>query len=247
MGGTEHPVADRVLWWLCLFVAPLVLVGIELFHPAGFTREPGMWAYLSEAQPHEAAHQALAYAGPEWWFTLHMIQTPMVALVAIGLWRMAGAVGAGDGIAAAALAWLGRIAVFFMLIYFTVLDGIGGIGLGRQILQAQEMAAGGALSANQVDGVHRFLDAMWVDPWTGGVGSVVSLTASWAAFAATLLIALALLAARRAPLVPLVILVVAGWEIQLSHAALHGPIGFALLAVAALWIRLRGEPAAAPA
>ena|SRR5215218_672240 len=78
---------DWMLWWLCLFVAPLVLVAIELFHPAGFTSKPGMWVYLSEPQPHHEAHRALGYPGPEWWFTLHMIQTPMVGLVAIGLWR----------------------------------------------------------------------------------------------------------------------------------------------------------------
>jgi len=35
-----------VLWWVCLVAAPLVLVAIELFHPAGFTKEPGMYAYL---------------------------------------------------------------------------------------------------------------------------------------------------------------------------------------------------------
>jgi len=236
-------IVDGVLWWLCLFVAPLVLVGIELFHPAGFTREPGMWAYLSEPQPHEAAHKALAYAGPQWWFTLHMIQTPMVGLVAVGLWRMVAAVDAGDG-AAVVLAWLARIAVFVMLIYFTVLDAIGGIGLGRSILQAEAMGASGALSPDQVDGLTKFLDVMWVDPWVGGVGSFVSLTASWAAFAAALLIALVLLAARRAPLLPLLILVAFGWEVQVSHAALHGPIGFALLVVAAAWIWFRrGKPA----
>jgi len=241
--GNGRSVADGVLWWLCLVVAPLVLVGIELFHPAGFTREPGMWAYLSVPQPHEEAHKALAYAGPEWWFTLHMIQTPMVGLVAVGLWRAVAGIGTGDGVAVV-LAWLARIAVFVMLIYFTVLDGIGGIGLGRFILQAEAMAASGALSPDQADGVTKFLDVMWVDPWVGGVGSYVSLTASWAAFAAALLVALTLLAARRAPVLPLIILVAFGWEIQLSHAALHGPLGFGLLAVVGVWIWFRsGKPA----
>ena len=235
----ERPIHDVVLWWLCLFVAPLVLVTIELFHPAGFTQTPGMWAYLSEPQPHEAAHRALAYAGPQWWFTLHMIQTPMVGLVAVGLWRMVAGIGAGDGMAAA-LAWLSRIATFVMLITFTVLDAIGGIGLGRSILAVQAMAADGTLTQAQVDGVIAFLDAMWVDPWVGGVGSYVSLTASWAAFFAALLTALALLVASRAPLLPLLVLVGFGWEVQVSHAALHGPTAFGLLAVAGVWIWFRG-------
>jgi hypothetical protein len=230
---------DRMLWWLCLFVVPLVLVAIELFHPAGFTSKPGMWVYLSEPQPHHEAHRALGYPGPEWWFTLHMIQTPMVGLVAVGLWRMVADIGAGDGMAAV-LAWLSRIATFVMLIYFTVLDGIGGIGLGRSILKAKAMAASGALSPDQLEGVVRFLDVMWVDLWVGGVGSYVSLTASWAAFFAALFTALALFVAHRAPAIPLLILVAFGWEVQQAHAAPHGPIAFGLLAIAGVWIWFRG-------
>jgi hypothetical protein len=33
----------NILWWLCLVVAPLALLIIELFHPAGFTRDPGAY------------------------------------------------------------------------------------------------------------------------------------------------------------------------------------------------------------
>jgi hypothetical protein len=35
---------EKVLWWLGLVVAPVVLISIELFHPAGFTADPpGMY------------------------------------------------------------------------------------------------------------------------------------------------------------------------------------------------------------
>ena len=71
----------KALWWVCLFIAPLVLVIIELFHPAGFTQDPGMYQYVSQPQPYNPRFQALAYPGPHWWFWLHTIQTPMVALV----------------------------------------------------------------------------------------------------------------------------------------------------------------------
>lgn len=245
---TDQPVVVTIgnrtwtlLWWLCLFVAPAVLLAIELFHPAGFTHAPGMWQYLGQPQAAEAAHKALGYFGPEWWFTLHMIQTPMVALVCLGLWLMTASVG-GQPLVAAAVAWLARIATFETLIYFTVLDGIGGIGLGRQILVAQGQAAGGQLSAEQLDTVAAFLNTMWVDPWVGGVGSVVSLTASWAVFLAAAFVALALLLTRRAPIIPLLLLAFGfGWQLQGSHAALNGPTAFASLIVAALWIWWHGS------
>ena len=70
----------RALWWLCLVVAPAVLIALELFHPANFTKDPGMYAYLSQPEQHSDKHYALDYFGPNWWFTLHMIQTPTVGL-----------------------------------------------------------------------------------------------------------------------------------------------------------------------
>ena len=226
----------RVLWWICLLVAPAILIALELFHPAGFTGNPGMYEYLSHAHGHEPQFMALGYFGPSWWFTLHMIQTPMVGLVAIGLWLMVARIEHPDSVAAVAVAWLARIAIFVFLIYYTVLDAIGGIGLGRTIVTTESLAAAGKLSAEQVSGIVLLLDTVWQDGWVGGVGSFVSLTGSWAAFAAALLIAVALLLSRRAPWPPLVLLVAFGWELQTSHASLHGPIAFALLIVASAWL-----------
>ncbi len=68
---------------------------------------------------------------------------------------------------------------------------------------------------------------------------MISQTGSWAVFVAALFAAAALFLAKRAAWPPLVLLVVFGWELQLSHAAYHGPIAFAVLIVAALWLRLR--------
>ena len=85
----------KALWWVCLVVAPVVLICIELFHPANFTRTatsphaPGMYEYLHKPEAYNPTFQALAYPGPDWWVVLHMIQTPMVALVAVGLWLLA--------------------------------------------------------------------------------------------------------------------------------------------------------------
>lgn len=231
----------KLLFWLCLVIAPLVLVGIELFHPAGFTQDPGMYQYVSQPQPYDPQFKALAYPGPEWWFALHMIQTPLVGLVAIGLWLLAGRVDRSYGTAPWIFAWLSRIANFVFLIYYDALDSIGGSGLGRTILNTESLHASGQLTAEQLEGVKLVLNTTWVDPWVGGVGSFISLTGSWAAFFAALFLAFALFLAKKAPWPPLVILALAGWELQVSHTAFHGPVAFALLVVAALWLAWAGR------
>lgn len=230
----------QLLWWLGLVVAPAVLITIELFHPAGFTVIPKEPPYLPHVYQFlsmpEEGHHALAYFGPNWWFWMHMIQTPMVGLVAVGLWLLVGKVEDDDGAAAVALAWLSRAATFVFLIYYTALDTIGGTGLGRLILNTQALAASGDLTQQQVDGVALVLNKTWIDPWVGGVGSFFSLTGSWAVFIACVFAAAALLLAKKMWWPPLVVLLAFGWELQESHASPHGPTAFALLIVAAVWM-----------
>jgi hypothetical protein len=135
-----------------------------------------------------------------------------------------------------AAVWLARAAIFVMVIDFTVLDAIGGIGLGRSILTVQSLAAAGKLNPQQVEGAVLLLDMLSVDPLVGGVGSFVSETASWAAFAASAFIAAALLLSRRAGWANMALLVAFGWELQTAHAAPHGPIASALLIAAPAWL-----------
>lgn len=230
-----NDVLTRGLWWLCLVIAPAILATMELFHPAGFTKEPGMYAFLSHAHGHDPQYWALAYFGPDWWLTLHMIQTPVVGLVSIGLWLAVAGVGRDDGTAAWHSAWLARVSVFVFLVYYTVLDAVGGIGLGRSILTVQSLAADGKLSPTQVEGAVLLLNTLWQDPVVGGVGSFVSLTGSWAALLAAIFIAAALGLSGRAPWPALVLLLGFGWQLNTSHASPHGPIAFGLLIVASLW------------
>ena len=235
------------LWWVCLLLAPLGLIAVELFHPAGFTAHPGMYQFLSQPEAYQPQFQALGYFGPKWWFTLHMIQTPLVALVVVGLWLILADVTDTDSGYARAATWFARAAILVFAIYYTVLDAIGGIGLGRTIMTTEAMAASGQLNPQQLDGVILLLNAMWIDPLVGGVGSFVSLTGSWAIFIAMLAATLALLLTRRVPWPPLIVLIAFGWELQTSHAAMHGPIAFALLIVASAWlwwVRRRRAPAA---
>ena len=128
-----------------------------------------------------------------------MIQTPLVGLVCVGRWLMMKDIDVTQHVPAGVCAWLSRIATFVTIIYFTALDAIGGFGLGRSILVTQELAAAGKLSQEQLSGVVTMLNALWVDPWVGGVGSFTSQTASWAVFCAALFAACALFLALRAP------------------------------------------------
>ncbi|KVO98851.1 hypothetical protein WL21_18275 [Burkholderia ubonensis] len=225
-----------VLWWLCLFIAPLVLATIELFHPAGFTHDPGMFDYLSKPE-YDHNHAALAYFGPAWWFALHMIQTPCVVLVCIGLWLL---VGDDPG----PVAWLARLSTFVFLVAYTVLDAVGGIGLGRLLQIAAQM------TPDQHTAIATLLNNFWVDRWTGGVGSFISLTGSWAAFFATAFVGLERWLRRRtrAAVVLGIMLAAAGYLLQISHAAMTGPAAFALLAITALAMHFleRRENAKAP-
>jgi hypothetical protein len=226
-GPLPLPPADPVrtiVRRICLFGAPLVLVGIETFHPLGFTDE--VYAVLS--QP------GILYFGPWWFSTLHTIQTPMIGLVAAGLLLLlAGLSGPW--------AWVARVAALVWVVYYTVLDSIQGIFLGWIIARSLEAPA----ESQQL--VATLVQEMYRDRVIGGVLSVVSLTGSWAFLVAAFATGLAL-AQRGAPLWPLLALGLAGQIIQISHAHPYGPVGFSLVFLAAFglerWLaRLPSGPA----
>jgi hypothetical protein len=222
-----------------LVIAPLLLAGIELFHPAHFTLEPGMSAFLSHPQPGDAHYNAIVYFGPEWWLLMHMIQTPLVVIVSFGLLSLTDTFGAQSTARGPALAWISRIATVIFMTYYTVLDGIGGIGLGRQLIVVKELMDVGSLTAVDAERVRFFLDRMWVDPWVGGVGSFISLTGSWAVFVAAVTAVGYLWLNQRASWLACVLLLGFGWELQVAHASYHGPIAFTLLAAASTLILKR--------
>ncbi len=237
----SHRTIRNIVWWLCLVVTPLVLAGMQLFHPSGFTNSPGMYEYLCQPQPYDARYVALYYPGPQWWYALHTVQTPLIGLISIGMLLLVRRVHDDDGPAAVALAWLARAATFVFLIYYTALDSIGGTGLARSILNAQDLFAAGKLSREQMDGVALLLNTDWRDPYVGGVGSFISLTGSWAVLIAAFSAAGALYLGRRAPWPALILLAGFGWMIFTSHAAPYGPIGFICLTASALWIWWSGR------
>jgi hypothetical protein len=187
----------------------------------------------------------LAYFGPGWWFMLHMIQTPLIDLIAVGMLLLLARVHDEDGPTAVALAWLSQAATLVFLVYYTALDSTGGTGLARLILNTQNLAAQGKLTPEEVRAVAHVLDTNWVDPRVGGGGSFISHAGSWAVLVAATAAAGALFLAKRAPWPALLLLVGFDWQIFTSHASPHGPIGFGLLIVAALWIWLAEQRVAA--
>jgi hypothetical protein len=225
---------------LSLVVAPMLLAGIELFHPAHFTLDPGMTAFLSHPQAGDPYFRAIHYFGPDWWFLLHMVQTPLVVLVAFGLLQMVDTFSPDPDARYKPLAWLARIATVTFMTFYTVLDGIGGIALGRELVVLNELAGAGKITAGDAQAIRFFLDRMWVDPWVGGIGSFVSLGGSWAVFAAAVFAAAYLGLNRKATWLEIALLLGFGWELQVAHASYHGPIAFSLLAVASgLWLSHR--------
>jgi hypothetical protein len=226
---------------LSLVIAPLLLAAIELFHPSHFTADPGMSSFLSHPQPNDPHFKAIVYFGPDWWFLMHMIQTPLVIVVSCGLLLLTDTFGIPAQPRGAPLAWISRIATVIFMTYYTVLDSIGGIGLGRELIVVKEMVASGALTALDAERIRFFLDRMWVDPWVGGVGSVVSLTGSWAVFVAAVSAAGYLMLNRRASWLACALLIGFGWELQVAHASHYGPIAFSLLALASALILTRKD------
>ena len=65
-----------------------------------------------------------------------------------------------------------RAAIFVFVVCFTVLDAIGGTGLGRTITTVESLVTAGKLNPLQVEGIELLLDIIWADRWVGGVGSL---------------------------------------------------------------------------
>ena len=199
----------RVFLIVALGVAPLVLLIIELFHPAGFASE----TYLYLSQPHRW------YFGPVWWLTLHLIQTPAIGIVGAGLFVIMARI---DN----ALAWLARAAVLVFIVYYTVLDSIGGIAVGALITHTRSWTGERRHVAIEL------VNFLFTNSAVGGTGSIISQLGSWAAFLAFFGVALTL-ARAGAPVIGSLLLAAGGVLIEISHARPYGPLGFACVLAAA--------------
>ena len=105
------------------------------------------------------------HLGPTWWFTLHMIQTPLVGLVCVGLWLMLKDINVMEHVLAGVCAWLSRIATFVTIIY-SCRVGCPSVALGSAATSwsLRNSLRAGKLSQEQLSGVVTILNALWVDP-----------------------------------------------------------------------------------
>jgi hypothetical protein len=77
-GEEMNHLRKHSLAWLCLVIAPFILAGIELSHPAHFTADSGMTNFLSQPQAGDPHFMAIRYCRPGQWCLMHMIRTPLV-------------------------------------------------------------------------------------------------------------------------------------------------------------------------
>ncbi len=103
-----------------------------------------------------------------------MIQTPLVVLAAAGMLLLVAGLTTLPALVA-------RVAVFVFAVYYTALDAIGGIGLGRTLIAAKdacqpvpaddwvECTPGSAWSTADYNAVRDSVNGLWTDSWVGGV------------------------------------------------------------------------------
>jgi hypothetical protein len=177
---------------------PLVLVGFEILHP----------------NPEENV-QSLSDAAT-WFAVFHMIQLPLIALVAISVILLADEFGRAG-------AWTTRLGIGAFLVFFSAYDAVAGIGTGLAMRDARD------LPAAQQEAVFSIVKE-WpaLDPavfWMSVVGSV-----GWAVAVAAIAIT-----ARRVgvPTAEWVLLALAALFLLAGHPAPFGSMAFGALFLAA--------------
>lgn len=194
-----------------LLLTPAILFFLEIFHPTGFRGD-----VYHMLMPHR-----------NWWFQLHMIQLPLLALMGVAIFALV------EGIQNTA-ALVAKIAAWFFMVFYSAFDGIAGISVGAIIRNAAGWSKDQQAVAAQV------AQALYHDPLVGGVHSFLSeyaslswLVAAWAASIALLLVG--------KPRLPLVFLALSGIALWYSHTPPAGPIAFACFFFAALGLEIHRE------
>lgn len=195
---------------LVLFGVPLILGGLEIFHPV-----PGTSGIVATLSPQV-----------NWWLTLHLLQLPLFGLLAVAVLLLtAGLPG-----------WvttISRIGVWFFVVFYLAIDDIAGIANGIIIRTAQ------GLPPSQLTGIEQVVHAFFFDPLVGGnTFSALFVLGAGGWLVGVIAAAIALYRAHRISWMPLVLLVLAAILFGYGHGLPTGPLGMLCFFAAALWIEL---------
>jgi hypothetical protein len=213
--GQEEQLRTRTLLRrLLLFGVPLILGGLEIFHPV-----PGT--------------SIVATLSPQvnWWLTLHLLQLPLFGLLAVAVLLLTTGL---HGWAAT----ISRIGVWFFIVFYLAQDDVAGIGTGIIIRAAQ------GVPSSQQAGIEQVVHVLFYDnPFLGGtLFSVIAALGVLGWLVGVIAAAIALYRARKISWIPLVLLVLAAIVFGYGHGSPTGPLGMLCFLAAALWIELAPKP-----
>lgn len=191
---------------LTLVVTPILLGLLNLAHPLVLPEVP-LYRQIS--------------ALPQRWFLLHLLQLPLFALLAAGLYMLT------DGLQGTA-AKISRVAAIVVGVGYVAMNAILGICLGLLVRHGE------AAPLAQQDAIAGAVEALWNDRLVGGF-SLLTVTAGLAWLLAVLGAAAALRGAG-ASAGALTFLVVGGFLFGLGHMRPFGPMGMALFVAGTLWL-----------
>jgi hypothetical protein len=166
------------------------------------------------------------------WLVIHLVQLPLICLVAFALWLLV------DGLPGRA-ARVARAAVVPYAVFYAAFDTLAGLGAGIFIREANDFPAANRAVA----------DGIWDAVQENAVGYVIYFAAAAAWLVAALAVAVALW--RHAPRGVPILFGLGAAIFAVAHPQPPGPIGMALILVAIGWyelrVRVRAQAPQAPA
>lgn len=192
-----------------LVVTPILLGLLNLAHPLIFTDVP--------------LYRQIATM-PQRWFLIHVLQVPLLGLLAMGLFAFTEGLDSGT-------AKVSRVSAIVVGITYTAMNAILGIALALMVRYGEAAPAG------QQEVIAAAVAAVWNDRMVGAF-SLLTVTAGLAWILAVTAGAMALRAAG-ASAGALSFIVAGAFVFGWGHMRPFGPIGMMLFALGALWLYVR--------
>jgi hypothetical protein len=200
------PMNEKIVTFICLVIAPLTLVSMELFHPSGYSK-----AIYENLLPHRL-----------WWIILHIVQPLFFSLTGLGgiilSWNRPGIIST-----------ISKVSFFLFIVYYTVYDSVAGIGTGVLIDVVKD------LPDDQKQTGIALIQSYFQHPYLGGSHTWLSEFASFSWLIGIVTLVGVLLHDKK-PIIPILFLLASGGLIWYNHGFPTGPIGFSCFLIGATWI-----------